>query len=344
MIRLLKGNKSFLFALCIFALFSITGNEVFCADDSQPNLPPEFNRMGMPKIQDAAGVFEYNPDKSWDSDACDEDFMNTIFMNSWMHAQADMVFDHSIRKMPQSVFELTCFASSMGVAGGENEGEGVGAVFSETQELKEVTVSLSSGDSEKTGFARDAGNLRESLQRAVLTPLNTYIDTNFEVEDKTGVTDIDSPPYVCSRMLELWMLANCKNFDNVYDLDYFVNGGDDLRYPREGESCGNHHITQEMHDLSINKDFQYASYDEAKPTELNEYWPTPADAGMDTVNLRISDSYAKAKSAGDSCPYPPIPVVLDYQKDSGDDGYSKKSMVCPNIGCYYDGSSCVPVN
>ena len=197
---------------------------------------------------------------------CAPDAWKALKNQAVLEARRETVMNqHYIRK-PDSVLHYSCFGYHM-----QHSVEHTGPIFNETDSWirnvdligKNFKMTLSRG-----GFALDA-----AILGLVLTPLNTYLNSNFNHNYLGGTSNIARPRNytelseagACKTMANVWKAAKCANFDDEEIFYTFeeLTKKDPRKYP-QGLECNSTAIEQEHIDIAKNKDFQHAEFTKIK--------------------------------------------------------------------------------
>ncbi len=186
-----------------------------------------------------------------------------------------------------------------------------------------------------------ADRMTTAIKNLVTLGVESYISTNFGHKflgnaAKTLDYSASQAAYGCDFMDKVYFLAKCNDF--AVD-DPFMKFEDLMKTdPRLLPSkcpAPPKYVTKQFIDIARNANFQYVDVDQLYPTYLN---------------LRKRYEKNTASSAGNECA-PPVETGLIYtiktfKTDSGS-GTTRVSgsadyndAVCPNPGCYYNGSEC----
>ncbi|NCC22814.1 MAG: hypothetical protein EOM26_10195 [Alphaproteobacteria bacterium] len=277
--------------------------------------------------------YDMHPDKAW-SNACDGDYMNTIFAQAWLKGQYDVIVNQTLILKPDSVFEYTCFTDFL-----DNTEENIAPLFSESQLLKELYVDIGTTRGPRiirVGFAREIGSMAEVIAQAIRPALAEYIAGNFWHTYLGGTSGLD----MCASMTSVWHEAKCVNFhpdhygtdtdETFYEIEDFVNI--DPRQHPDGLACDITAVSELLIQTTYNPDFSYVRQD----------LPVPPQS--------LADSYVELREHN-NCSMPPVPVGITFRhRDPRNQpvreiGYEDvEEYVCPQQGCHYAerGGSCEP--
>ncbi len=256
--------------------------------------------------------------------ACDPQYMDALEARAFMEAQREIAQNQNLILKPDSVFEYTCFDGMLNAVVNAN-GDGP---FSETSRWGNVP-------------GQDASSLDNAVRGVVGASLNAYISSNFGHNFLGGRSTNNHTPgnvsggaYSCDRMNAVWNDAQCMNMfqdaarDGFYDFRRYV--GWDPRNRPSGGQC-----TSPL----ANGDFQMAfNSQEARyllaaenPMDGTAYTADPMLGYLEQINP-VGVAPATACAAG-------IPTGITVTPGGPAAAYQER--ICPNPGCYFNGSNCV---
>lgn len=333
------------YAQCVPGLPCIVGKTTNSPSDPSdgPNAPgaPNFNKLEHSQCVSGQPC-----------GACDADFMNQIYARSFLESTRENIMNEVIIRKPDSVMEYTCFDQLV-----KGVGRDAAPLFSESTRWRNNMVSMDGGafGSPMIGlvpvpFAQmstflDRNRLRDALQRNVLDGLARWINGNggtpgnFSHTFMGGVMTSNYAPgtadYDCSYLNRVYTFAKCNDinlddpflrFEDLINLD-----------PRQlPEACtGGTKITQQLIDVSKNKEFRFVNFDKDEETYRDRFYP------------------ARAQPWNEECADPlPTGLTVLFKTKSADflgnvttssvDPYPDK--ICINPSCSYDRNAdrCIP--
>lgn len=289
------------------------------------------------------------------SHACDADFMNQIYANSFLQAERDVMMSELLVRKPDSVLEYSCFDQHAALSA-----RFVGPLFTERRDYENygVTIDGRFGDvialhinviafgldtsrdvrTQKIDVSMGDTYHDRSIEQLVLGSLQTYVNQNFSHSYLGGATTADNTlnfteptiGNICPMMFEVFYAAKCLNLNkdlSFWTFENFRDIGDFRVLP--GACPVSHQITDDIIALAENRDQFYAQYDDI-------------DAQLDLMRTGLVP--------GGCAPPIPTGVTTSYEV-YGTDLFSNRTVVandtwddgvCPNPGCSlaYGGTRC----
>lgn len=266
---------------------------------------------------------------------CDADLLNQMYSRAYLEARREVLKSETIIRKPDSVLEYSCFDQAAQLVIDE-----AAPIFSESTRWHPAIVPITSNygpgvinlvpiPSVIIDVYMGPGKMELDIEYLVLQALDQYIDDNFSHTFLGGSVSLDyspsGPGYNCSYMDEVYQLSKCNDFgidDAFWSFDELISF-DPRALP---EQCdGGTGITQDLIDLSENKDFEYVEIEKLDPTYVELFDPTKDCAPPIETGLMISKRTRSTDLYG--------------QVNTGSESFTK-DMVCPTPNCYYTGTTC----
>ena len=275
---------------------------------------------------------------------CDPEYMQALEARAWLEVNREITQNQNLIAKPDSVLEYTCFNRFLDEAADQHSPN---RQFSETQRWGAIT-----------GFSDTSTDT--ALDEIVGFAFRTYIQSNFdhdylghraEGNDYTGYTDnVQSRAYACAEMARVWQLAKCTDFFEYSNrgsdpnLDSFMDFGwyrsNDPRNLPPGMECT---PPPGMYNQALNTAFNNS----APQRQANRYFLPNADEvdfnasayDVDNVVTHLDFILYQGHPSGlaGSCQTVETGITVNRVEIPAYD-----DAICPNPGCHYDRSSCVP--
>lgn len=288
-----------------------------------------------------------NEPKHGGSKACDADFMNQIYAQSFMQAQRSTTLSEMVIRKPDSILELSCFDQLASLAAVT-----AAPLFTESRQWDNVNVPIWGNLNKKIVDDVRPVNINtymeddrqdNSIREVVLKSLIAYLNGSFDhplgggaasglPQTDTDSIDIFTTAYNCSFMNQIHFWSKCRNMnedDPFFSFQDLTSDSFDPRLlPQECDAAPL--IEEDIFNLARNEGEQYVAIDQIDNVYVDE--------------MLASDTTQKCKDVK------PIPTGLTFDKYKYTTGLfgttnrtktgSYEDHVCPKPGCYYDGTDC----